>query len=176
MTNDVGTELILALGYAAFLMAVAALLELMARHVHRRSQRTSTAGFTYKRGLDYWECPDGRALHREETGAGPNVVRYRAEAHNCNTCAFKFRCTDSNSGRVIEHRVNSWLDSGLYRFHRGISLVLFVLAALIVVAELVRSHGLREELTLTFFVICGGTIGLRLVRSLLRQRSSTQGS
>ncbi|HWR37356.1 MAG TPA: hypothetical protein VN622_15960 [Clostridia bacterium] len=165
----ISAEIILALGYAGFLVAVAALLELIARHVHRRSEQATTAGFTYRRDLDVWECPDGRSLHREETDTLLRVSRYRAEAHHCNACVFKFRCTDSSSGRVIEQRSDSWLDSGLYRFHRGISLALLVLAGMILFVEMIRNqYKLQEEVLLAVSFISVGTLGLRLFRRTFR--------
>jgi hypothetical protein len=159
-------ETILALGYAGFLVAAAALLELVARHVHRRSEQATTSGFTYRRDLDVWECPDGRSLHREQTDTLLKVVRYRAEAHHCNTCVFKFRCTDSVSGRVIERRPDSWLDSGLYHFHRGMSLALLVLATMILFIEMIRNRSLRVEVLLAVSIIFISTVGLRLFQAI----------
>lgn len=163
---NVSTETILALGYAGFLVAAAALLELVARHVHKRSEHATIAGFTYRPDLDIWECPDGRSLQREETDTLLKVVRYRAEAHHCNTCLYKFRCTDSGSGRVIEHQPDSWLDSGLYRFHRGMSLALLVLSALILSVEMIRTHSPRVGGLLAVLIIFVSTIGLRLFQAI----------
>jgi hypothetical protein len=167
---NVSSETILALGYTAFLVAAAGFLEVLARHVHLRSEKAITAGFKYRPDLDIWECPDGRSLHREETDTPLKVIRYRAEAHHCNACVFKFRCTDSGSGRVIEHREDSWLDSGLYRFHRGMSLALLALAAMILFIEMVRNHSARGEVLLAAFLLCVSTLGLRLFRAF---RSAT---
>jgi hypothetical protein len=167
---SVTTETVLALGYVVFLVAVAMLLELAARHVHKRSEQAATAGFVYRPDRDVWECPDGRNLHREETDTPLKVIRYRAEAGHCNACVFKFRCTNSDSGRVIEQRANSWLDSGLYRFHRGMSISLLVLAGMILVIEMVRNHSPRGEVLLAVVTVCVGTLGLWLTRAL---RSAT---
>ena len=159
-------ETYLVLSYAVFLASVAGILELVARHVHRRSERGATAGFTYVGRLDLWECPDGRQLHRAETDSALKVVRYRAEAHHCNGCVFKFRCTDSDSGRVIERYEGSWLNSGLYQFHRGMSLALIVLAAFILAAEMVRTRGVAGETLLTSAATGVGIIGMRLLKGL----------
>jgi hypothetical protein len=167
---SVTTETFLALGYVVFLVAVAMLLELVARHVHKRSEQAATAGFIYHRDKDVWECPDGRNLHREEIDTPLKVIRYRAEAHHCNTCVFKFRCTNSDSGRVIEQHANSWLDSGLYRFHRGMSISMLVLAGMILVLEMVRNHSPRGEVLLAVVTLCVGTLAIWLARSL---RSAT---
>jgi hypothetical protein len=160
--TDLHGEVLLAATYAVFLLVVAAGLELAARHSHRRSERMRVAGFRYAAGPDHWICPNNEKLLRAEIDYRRGAVYYRAAAHACNRCAMKSRCTDSDEGRVIEHRPDSWLDSELRRFHRGISLTLIVLAALILTAEFVR-HGAQRERLLT-----GGTLllvaacGLRL--------------
>jgi hypothetical protein len=46
------------LGYAVFLALIALLLELAARHAHRRSLSISTVGFTYHPDRDIWRCPE----------------------------------------------------------------------------------------------------------------------
>jgi hypothetical protein len=84
-----------------------------------------------------------KALHRIDTVWEQKVTRYRAQAHHCNHRAIKHRCTDSDEGRVIEHQVDSWLQSGLRQFHRGISLMLF-LPFLISVIEILRQSGAEQ--------------------------------
>ena len=164
--TTVGSETALALGYVAFLAAVAAVLEIIARHVHRRSERSSTAGFTFRHQFDAWECPDGRLLHREPTDTLLKVVRYRAPAHHCNGCVFKFRCTDSDDGRVIEHRLQSWIESGLYRFHRAMSVALLVLAEMILALELFRAHNRHSELVILAALVCVGATTVQVARRL----------
>ena len=72
------------------------------------------------------------------------VVRYRAPAHTCNGCPIKSHCTDSDTGREISVSLDPWLSSAIGRFHRGISLVLLILAVLIMTIELLR-HGHGKE-------------------------------
>src|SRR5215467_3624827 len=103
--HGTGVEGLLAAGYAVFLGGTAAILETAARHSHRRSQTIQTTGFTYDHKFDRWICPVGQSLHRKDTVWERKVVRYRAQAHHCNNCAIKHRCTDSDEGRVIEHQV-----------------------------------------------------------------------
>jgi hypothetical protein len=145
-------EVVLAAAYAVFLLAVAAGLELAARHSHHRSERLRVAGFRYDAEADQWVCPNSEKLLRADIDYQRGAVYYRAAAHACNRCPIKSRCTGSNDGRVVEHRPDSWLDSELRRFHRGISLTLVVLAALILTVEFAR-HGARRERFLT-----GGTL------------------
>ena len=138
MIHGVHIEVILAGGYALLLVGVAAILEWLARHSHRRSEHYRNSGFVYKQKLDVWECPTGHHLTREQTDFERKIALYRAPAHKCNACHCKKDCTDSGDGRVLESRLDSWLQSELRRFHRGVSLTLLALAVLILAAEMMR--------------------------------------
>lgn len=142
MLWNIHTEVILADAYAFFLVGVAVSLEFVARHSHHRSERFRSGGFVYKRTLDVWECPSGHHLKREKTDYDHARAHYRAPAHKCNSCAFKKYCTDSDEGRLLESRPDSWVQSELRRFHRVISLTLLLLAAIVLIAEMLRY---REE-------------------------------
>jgi hypothetical protein len=54
----VSFEFVFALAYAIFLAVLAFLLELAARHAHRRSLTVTTIGFTYHPERDIWRCPE----------------------------------------------------------------------------------------------------------------------
>jgi hypothetical protein len=150
MISGVHIEVVLAASYAIFLVGIALILELLARHSHQRSERYRNAGFVYVQDLDVWECPASRQLRRTATVYERRLAHYRAPADTCNACALKKNCTDSSDGRLLMRHLDSWVESELRRFHRGISLVLFVLATLILVAETVR-HGEPREV---FLVVC----------------------
>jgi hypothetical protein len=160
------TEVILALGYSGFLVAVSAMLEAVARYAHRRAQTSNSQGFTYIPERDLWRCPNGQHLYREKSDDAFRIVRYRAQPHHCNNCGIKSRCTDSDTGRVLEHRSESWLESGMRRFHRGMSLALLVLAILILSIEIVRHNDRVEQVVLAGLVVCLGVAGVRLSSSL----------
>jgi len=147
MIAGVHSEVLLAFGYAVFLVGVAFVLELLARHSHKRSELYRNAGFVYRQKLDLWECPVGRQLLRTETDYQRRIVHYRAPAEACNTCSLKNNCTDSNDGRRLETSLDSWMESELRRFHRGISLTLLLLATVMLLAEAVR-HAEPRELAL----------------------------
>ena len=153
MIHGVHIEVVLACGYALFLVGMAAVLEWLARHSHRRSEHYRNSGFTYKRKLDVWECPTGHHLTRVETDFERRIARYRAPAHKCNVCHCKKDCTDSEGGRELESRLDAWLQSELQRYHRGISLTLLALAVLILVAEVFRHHESRDWLALLILLL-----------------------
>ena len=163
MRGELPIEMLLACGYAVFLVAVAALLEKVAKHAQRRSEQYELAGFRYHAGSDVWECPEGSHLVRVETDDLRRAVRYRAPARHCNGCHKKGDCTDSDQGREIEQRLDLWLQTGLNRFHRGLSLTLLVLAGLLLVVETLRYPGtIRAGLPAGLLVVIAFA-GVRLV-------------
>lgn len=161
MIYGVHIEVLLAGGYALFLAGVALVLEILARHSHRRSEHYRNSGFTYKRRLDVWECPTGQHLRRAETDFERKIARYRAPAHVCNACHCKKDCTDSDNGRELESRLDAWVRSELRRFHRGISLTLLALAALLLALEMVRHPDARDWLVLVVLLLPIGAVGSR---------------
>ena len=121
-------EVALALAYAAFLVCLASALELLARRSHQRARDYRNHGFVYFRDLDYFECPAGHQLIQISIDHPRRAAVYRAQPGACNSCSLKLNCTDSEVGRSVERRWDSWIESELRRFHRGVSLILLFLA------------------------------------------------
>ena len=144
--TQIGIEVWLATGYAIFLMAVALFLERLALHCHRRSRRFHTSGFTFRSEVDAWECPARQLLTRASIDLERKLVIYRAPARVCNACVLKPECTQSETGREIAKTSGSWVQSQIGRFHRGLSLTLCVLAALLLLVEFFRFHAFAERL------------------------------
>ena len=133
-------EVFLAAGYAVFLLGVALGLDYLARHSHVRSERYRTAGFSYHHTHDAWICPEDQLLVRSETDHERRLVRYRGRPQICNHCPTKSECTDSDDGREVVRAMDPWPHSEAGRFHRGISLALALIAALVLVAATLRNH------------------------------------
>lgn len=162
-------EPLVATAYALLLLVIAAGMEWMGRHSHRRADQYHTGGFRFHRHADHWECPHGARLERAEIDNDLRVIRYRAPARTCNGCPIKARCTDSDSGREISVSLDPWLSSAIGRFHRGISLALLILAALIMTVELLRhGHGNERWMLSTGFAIAG-LLALNVGRTLRNQ-------
>lgn len=160
-------ETLLAAGYALLLVAIAAWLEWMGRHSHRRAGRYHSGGFQYHQPSDHWECPEGTRLDRAEIDNQMRVIRYRAPARTCNACAIKANCTDSDQGREIAVSLDPFLSSAMGRFHRGMSLVLVTLAAVILAVELVRYPRGPERWLLIPGVVMASSLALHLLRNLV---------
>lgn len=164
MPPGLHAEPLLAIAYAMLLLGIAGFLEWMGKHSERRSHRYHTAGFRFHKQADHWECPTGERLHRAETDHQFRVIRYRAPAHTCNRCAIKEQCTDSDRGREIAVSIDPWLSSAMGRFHRGLSLVLLILAGLIAAVELIRHDHGTERWLLSAVLLTIALLGMQRVR------------
>lgn len=168
-------EVLLALGYSLFLAGVAFLLEFLARHSHKRAERYRNAGFIYFRDLDYWKCPAGQQLTQLTTDHRRRVSVYRAPANACNSCSLKLNCTDSDSGRLLESRLDVWIESELRKFHRGISQVLLLLAMVFVLAEDFRYSYPRDREALLAVLLALGLaqVSLAMPKDVTANQMST---
>lgn len=167
MIGGMHIEALLAAAYAIFLGGVAAALEWVARHSYRRAETYEQTGFTYHRQMDLWNCPAGEQLHKVETNYEMRTVKYRAPAKKCNACSLKTNCTDSEEGREIERRLDSWIGSELRRFHRGISFTLLLLAALIVAVGTSREDSGMDLAMLGSLFAMIGIAGAKLLKEFL---------
>ena len=165
MIGPLHLEVVLAAGYAVFLLVAAAGFEWFGGLSHRRSGQFRTAGFKYHRQLDVWECPCGYHLHPHYRDPVREVVRYRAAASTCNACASKPACTDSDLGREIIHSSAYWIETQAGRFHRGLSFTLLLLAALVLVVEMFRYPASPELLLLGCVLLLVAARGLWLIRA-----------
>ena len=161
-------EVLLAAGYACALLLGAAMLEWLSAHTHRRSLRYRTAGFDYDPQHDVWQCPEGQHLWPHEFDHERRLVRYRAKAHICNGCPRKSACTDSDEGREIARPLDPWPHSEAGRFHRGVSLMLVVLALLVLVVAGVRSNEPAEAALLAAVVLLAVGAGRWLLQDFRR--------
>src|SRR5215208_2678963 len=159
-------EVVIAAGYAVFLVAGAFALEWLSAHTHRRALRFRTAGFAYVADHDHWVCPEGERLWPHAHDRERRLVRYRARAHVCNACPSKARCTDSEEGREVVRPLDPWPHSEAGRFHRVISVLLVVLAGLVLLAEWARNHEPPEAALLLGFLLPIVLAGRWLLRDL----------
>jgi hypothetical protein len=162
----------LATGYVLLLLIIAAGLEWMGRHSHRRASQYHTGGFRFHKAADHWECPHGARLERAEIDNELRVIRYRAPARTCNGCPIKSLCTDSDTGRELSVSMDPWLSSAIGRFHRGMSLALLVLASLIMTIELLRQGRGPERWLLATAVAVLTLLALNVARGLRRETRS----
>lgn len=163
---SIASESLLAAGYGLFLAIAALGLDLLARHSHRRSELYRTAGFTYLRHADAWDCPEGERLHRIDTDLHQRLARYRARPEVCNACPSKGDCTDSDTGREVTRALDPWPHSEAGRFHRGIAVAMVGFGGLVICAGVVLNHGAADLAVLGIALVACGAVGLHLLSDL----------
>jgi hypothetical protein len=161
--SGMAVESLLAAGYALFLCVIALGLDALAKHSHRRSELYRTAGFSYDRQHDSWECPEGEKLHRIETDHQMRLARYRAQARVCNSCPRKGDCTDSDTGRELTRALDPWPHSEVGRFHRGIAAAIVGFGILVIGAGAVLHHDPADLAVLGGTLLVSTVIGLYLL-------------
>ncbi|MEP7368134.1 MAG: hypothetical protein ABI662_00680 [Dermatophilaceae bacterium] len=157
---NVHPEVLIVGAYSLLLLAVAAILDAMGAHAQRRSERFRTSGFRYLPQHDVWTCSEDAMLWPMEYDEQHHLVRYRAKASVCNACHVKPDCTSSSRGREVTRAVAPWPHSEAGRFHRGISLALVALAAVLLVVAGVR-HPQPPTLVLGLPLVFVILLGLR---------------
>jgi hypothetical protein len=162
MSFGVHQEVLLISAYALFLAGIAIALEWMARKSHRRAEDYQRAGFVHFRDLDYFECPAGHQLVQLKVDYEQRRISYQAPASACNSCSLKVNCTDSDSGRLLERRLDTWIESEVRRFHRVISMTLLLLATLLLGAELFRFSQPQDRYALASLLVPLGIAQVRL--------------
>ena len=157
---SVDPEVLIFGAYAVLLLAVAAVLDAAGKHTQRRSERFRTAGFSYHPLHDAWTCSQDEMLWPMDYDEQHHLVRYRAKASVCNSCHVKPDCTSSSNGREVTRAVAPWPHSEAGRFHRGISLALVGLAAVLILVAGAR-HPQPSTLVLVLPLLFTALLGRR---------------
>jgi hypothetical protein len=161
--SGIATESLLAAGYGLFLALAALVLDALARHSHRRSELYRTAGFTYHKQADAWDCPEGERLHRVGTDLEARLARYRARAPVCNACPRKNDCTDSDRGREVSRALDPWPHSEAGHFHRGIAVAMVGFGMLVICAGVALHHDASDLAVLVSALLLSSALGLYLL-------------
>ncbi|WP_207345258.1 hypothetical protein [Arthrobacter sp. E3] len=128
MMNTIDPLVWFATGYGLLLLAVAHILDALARRTAQRTVEWRSGGFHYHADHDAWLCPQDQWLWPDSFDPDNHVMRYRANPAVCNACPVKDSCTSSNSGRAMSRNVDPWPSSEAERFHRGIACAVVILA------------------------------------------------
>jgi len=165
-------EVLLGAAYGLLLIGGALVLEWLSRHTHNRSQAFRTSGFDYDAQHDFWVCHKGEQLWPAEFDRERRLVRYRAKAAVCNACPVKKDCTDSHNGREITRALDPWPHSEAGRFHRGIAVMLVVLAVFELSVVLFRNRDPAAAAVLAPSLLLALLVAWYLARDLIRTPSN----
>lgn len=161
-------ETTLGIAYACFLGSLAWGLERLGRTVSRRADRFQAEGFQYREEIDAYECHGGEHLPLVEIDDDRKLRRYGREDLQCSGCVHQKNCTSAEQGGHVVRSNRRWLDTEIGKFHRGLSLVLMVLASLVLigVALLFKHHWIDSVLIAIFiaFILCRTAAGFSALR------------
>ncbi|MEI2715188.1 MAG: hypothetical protein V9G04_18325 [Nocardioides sp.] len=157
---------VLVAAYALCLLAVAWGFDLMSRRVAKRSNEWRTGNFVYHEDHDAWQCPEDQWLWPKSFDPENRVMRYRATPSICNACPVKDTCTTSGHGREITREYDPWPYSEAGRFHRGISVMVAVVALVLPLGMLFGAHSITDLLVLSATVLGVVIASIPLARHL----------
>lgn len=120
--------LALLLSYLIVLWVGGWVLELLARAHFLRAQRHAHFGFAYDPELDRYECPQGELLTLQTFDDRNKLAIYKAPASTCEECMLKAFCSPGDEGRRVYRALSEFHETDVGRFHRGLSLLILVVA------------------------------------------------
>jgi hypothetical protein len=121
----------LIVGYVAVVLAGARVCEALARLHFGRARRYAERGFEYDEADDHYRCPQGERLSLHVIEPVARLAVYRAPASRCNACPSKASCTPHEEGRHIYRPLAEWAETDVGRFHRGLSVLMFLAGVLL---------------------------------------------
>lgn len=158
--SNLGPETWLAAFYCLVLVALAYVIDGLARRAGSAAEGGATFGFTYHDDHDAWQCPEDQWLWPQSFDPDNRVMRYRATPSVCNSCPVKESCTPSSSGREVQRAVDVWPASEAARFHRGIACAVVVMGLVWPLGVLATRPGREATIVLV------GAMAVALVVSL----------
>ena len=145
---SINPEVWFALVYGGFLLAVAHVLDRLARRTATKSTSMRAGGFSYHEDHDAWKCSEDQWLWPISFDPDNRVTRYQASPTVCNPCPVKHNCTTSDAGRQLARNIDPWPSSEAERFHRGIACAVVVLGLVWPLASMFQNRTALEVLIL----------------------------
>lgn len=139
--SDVAFETWFAAVYCLALVAMAYVIDRLARRAGAAAEGGATFGFIYHEDHDAWKCPEDQWLWPQSFDPDHRVMRYRGSPSVCNACPVKKTCTPSHSGREVQRAVDVWPASEAARFHRGIACAVVVMGLIWPIGALLSGPG-----------------------------------
>jgi hypothetical protein len=131
----------LIISYVAVVLAGARICETLARAHFGRARRYAERGFEYDEAEDHYRCPQGERLSLHLIEPDNRLAVYRAPASRCNGCPSKASCTPHDEGRHIYRPLAEWAETDVGRFHRRLSVLMFVAGVVFSLVGLARWGG-----------------------------------
>ncbi len=155
--------------YSAVLLTIAWLVDHMGKRSAARAASWRTGNFIYHDDQDAWKCHQDEWLYPVAFDPDKRVIRYQGQHEICGRCPIKDECSPSPGPREITRMVDPWPHSEAGRFHRGIALVIAVIALFLPVGMLFGAPGVGDVIVLAATAAVVTIIGVVPLGRHLRQ-------
>ncbi|GMA19431.1 hypothetical protein MM440_12925 [Arsenicicoccus piscis] len=135
-------------GYSVALLVVAWVFDGLGKKSSARSASWRTGNFVYHEDRDAWKCHQDEWLWPASFDPDKRVIRYQGQHAICGRCPAKTECSPTPGPREITKAVDPWPHSEAGRFHRGIALVLAVIAVFLPAGMLLADHAVPDVVVL----------------------------
>ncbi len=115
-------------GYSLCLLIIAWVVDVMGMRSAHKSAQWRTGNFLYHEDQDAWQCHEDQWLWPASFDPEKRVIRYEGQHAICGRCPAKDECSPTPGPREITRQLDPWPHSEAGRFHRGISLVIAIIA------------------------------------------------
>jgi hypothetical protein len=127
----VDIEAWLILAYVTSIAVGARVTETLAKRHFRRAQRYAEHGFDYIEPRDEYQCLGGASLKLDSVREAEKMAIYRAPVEHCGGCRLKPACAPLEESRQIYRSLAIWAETDVGRFHKWLSVLMFVAACLL---------------------------------------------
>ncbi|HNI71456.1 MAG TPA: hypothetical protein PKX56_06140 [Marmoricola sp.] len=145
-------------GYSLCLLAIAWAVDVLGMRSAHKSAQWRTGNFLYHEDQDAWQCHEDQWLWPASFDPEKRVIRYEGQHAICGRCPAKDECSPTPGPREITRQLDPWPHSEAGRFHRGISLVIAIIATFLpVFMLLIGGAGTVAEyvVLIAMVLVCG---------------------
>ena len=116
--------------YVALVLAGARIVEFVAKKHYERARNFAVQGFEYLAEEDQYRCPEGEHLKLLKRDNENRLAIYQIRT-SCQFCRLKEFCAPHSDARQVTRSLATWAEAEVGKFHRRISAIMLLAAALV---------------------------------------------
>lgn len=116
--------------YVALVLAGARIVEFVAKKHFERARDFAVRGFDYLAEEDQYRCPEGEHLKLLKRDNENRLAVYQIRT-SCQFCRLKASCAPHSESRQITRSLATWAETEVGKFHRRISVIMFLAGTIV---------------------------------------------
>jgi hypothetical protein len=116
--------------YVALVLAGARIVEFVAKKHYERARDFAVRGFEYLTEEDQYRCPEGEHLKLLKRENENRLAVYQIST-SCKFCRLKESCAPHTEARQVTRSLATWAEAEVGKFHRRISVIMFLAATIV---------------------------------------------